>query len=83
VGLKVHPELWTVAKVQAQPKRGIGADTPPIADDLGDPVRRDTDGLCKLVPREGHIRPGILLSAFSPGVTGANSVPAIIVPPQW
>lgn len=36
--LKVHPELRTVAEVQAQAERGVGGDPPPVVDDFGDPV---------------------------------------------
>jgi hypothetical protein len=44
MGLKIHPEFWTVAKVQAQPKRRISCNAAPIVDNLGDPVWRDADG---------------------------------------
>ena len=49
MGLKIHPEFWTIAKVQAQPKRGVSRDAPPIVDNLGDAVWRDADGFCKWV----------------------------------
>jgi hypothetical protein len=48
VGLKVHPELGTVAKIQAQPKCGVSRDALAIVHDLGNPVWRDTNGLCEL-----------------------------------
>jgi hypothetical protein len=43
VGLKVHPELRTVAEVQAQPQRGISGDAPPVVYDLGDTVWWDAN----------------------------------------
>lgn len=56
MGLQIHPKLRTIAEVQAQPKRGIGRDAPPIVDDLGDPVWRDLDRLRELTLRQ-TIRP--------------------------
>src|SRR5207248_8890079 len=38
VRLQVHPELRGVAEIQTQPQRRIGRNTPPVVDDLGDPV---------------------------------------------
>src|SRR5580658_5868178 len=52
MGLKIHPELRTIAKVQTEPKRRIGRDASSIVDDRGNPVRRNTDGLGELVLRE-------------------------------
>src|SRR5215471_6081437 len=49
VALQVHPKLRAVAEIQTQAKRGIGSDTPPIVDDLGDTIGRNADGLGKLV----------------------------------
>src|SRR5436190_23213714 len=43
IALEVHPELRTIAEVQAQPQRGVGRDASSIVDDLGDSVRRNTD----------------------------------------
>jgi hypothetical protein len=77
MGLKIHPEFWTIAKVQAQPKRGVSRDAPPIVDNLGDAVWRDADGFRKrFCDRPYSVRN----SSFniSPGVTGANSFPAIV-----
>jgi hypothetical protein len=39
MGLKVHPELRTIPKVQAQSQGGVGRDAPTIIDDFGDTVR--------------------------------------------
>jgi hypothetical protein len=52
IGLKIQPELCTVAEVQTQPKRGIGSDASPIVDDLGNPVWRNPDRFRQLVLRE-------------------------------
>ena len=52
MGLKIHPKLRAIAKVQAESKRGIGRDAPSIVDDLGNPVWRDSDVLGELVLRE-------------------------------
>jgi len=38
MGLKVHPKFWAIAKVQAQPKRCVSCDAPPIVDNLGNAV---------------------------------------------
>jgi hypothetical protein len=38
MGLKIHPEFRTIAKVQAQPKCRISRNAAPIVDNLGDPV---------------------------------------------
>jgi hypothetical protein len=44
MGVKIEPELRAVFEVQAEPKRGVGRDAPPVVDDLGDAVWRDADG---------------------------------------
>src|SRR4051812_42054699 len=45
VSLKIQPELRTVAEVEAEPKRSVRRNAPPIVDDLGDAVRRNSDRL--------------------------------------
>ena len=45
MALKIEPELRTAAGIQAQPKRRVGRDTPPVVDDPGDPVRRNSNRL--------------------------------------
>jgi hypothetical protein len=52
VGLQVQPELRAVAEIQAETERGVGADPPPLVDNLGDAVRRDADRLGELVLRQ-------------------------------
>src|ERR1700730_11533311 len=52
MALKIHPKFRAVTKVQAEPKRGVGRDASPIVDNLGNPVRRNPDGLRKLVLRQ-------------------------------
>jgi hypothetical protein len=49
MGLKIQLKLRAVAKIQAEPKRRISRNAPPIVDDLGNPVRRNADGLSKLI----------------------------------
>jgi hypothetical protein len=64
MGLKIHPKLRAIAKVQAEPKRRVGRNAPPIVDDLGDAIRRNADGLSELVFARDHTRQGILPSTF-------------------
>src|SRR5580700_11399037 len=52
MGLKIHPELRTIAKVQTEPKRRVSRDASPVVDDLSNAVRRNTDSLCELVLRQ-------------------------------
>jgi hypothetical protein len=52
VTLKIHPELRTIAEIEPQPKRRVGGNTPPIVDDVGNAVRRNPNGLGKLVLRQ-------------------------------
>jgi hypothetical protein len=65
MGLKIHPEFWTIAKVQAQPKRGVSRDAPPIVDNLGDAVWRDADGIRKLVLRQTILSQKFFLQHFA------------------
>jgi hypothetical protein len=51
MSLKIHPEFWAIAEVQAQPKRRVSRDAPSIIDNLGDTVWRDPDGLRELALR--------------------------------
>jgi hypothetical protein len=76
MGLEIHPELRAVAKIQAQPKRRVSRDPAPIVDDLGNPIRRNADGLRKLFRERPYSARNSSFS-ISPGVTGANSFCAI------
>jgi hypothetical protein len=51
MNLKIHPEFWAIAEVQAQAKRRVSRDAPSIIDNLGDTVWRDPDGLRELALR--------------------------------
>jgi hypothetical protein len=64
-GLEIHPELWTVAKIQAQPKRGVSRYTSPIVHNFGDPVRRNADRFRKLVLRETVLGQEFFLEHFA------------------
>src|SRR5579863_6096488 len=65
MGLQIQPKLRAVAKVQAQPKRGIGGDASPIVDDLGNPVRRNPDRFRELVLRETILYKKFVLQHFA------------------
>ena len=49
MGLQVHPELWRISEIQAEPQRGVGSDAPAVVDDLCNTVRRDPNSLGELI----------------------------------
>src|SRR3954454_1138083 len=61
VGLEVHPEFRAVTEIEAEPKRSVGSNAPPIVDDLGYPIGRNADRLRKLILREPVLREKLLL----------------------
>jgi hypothetical protein len=65
VALKIQPELRAVAEIQAQPKRRVGRDAPPVVGDPGDPVRRNPDRLRDLALRQTMRREAFLLRHFA------------------
>jgi hypothetical protein len=65
MSLEIHPELRAVAKVKAQPERSIGGNAPAIADDFGDPVRRDANVFGELVLREAVVAQKFLFQHFA------------------
>ena len=52
VRLKIQPEFRAVAEIQAETQRRISGDPATVVDDRGDPVRRNTDRLRELIPRQ-------------------------------
>jgi hypothetical protein len=46
MGLEVHPELWAITKVQAEPERSVCRNASTIVDDLGNAVWRDANRFC-------------------------------------
>src|SRR5262249_776415 len=65
MGLEVHPELWRVAEIQAQPQRCVGRNAPSVVEDLGNAVRRDPDSLCELILREAVFRQEFVSQHFT------------------
>ena len=43
LALQVEPELRPVAEIAAKPERRIGADRPPLVQDVGDAAGRDAE----------------------------------------
>src|ERR1051326_1217692 len=65
MALEIQPELGTIAKVQAQPKRCVRCNTPPIVNDLGNPVRRNPNSLREAALRQPIGREEFLLQHFA------------------
>src|ERR1700722_103777 len=63
--LKIHPELRAVAKVQTEPKCRVSRDTSPVVDDLGNPVRRESDRPGELLLGEFLRVPQLFLQHFT------------------
>lgn len=42
MGLEVHPELWAITKVKAEPERSVCRNASTIVDDLGNAVWRES-----------------------------------------
>jgi hypothetical protein len=80
VRLEIQPEFRAVTEIQTETDRGMGGDPATVVDDLGDPIRRNTDSLCELVLRQAYSARNSSFS-ISPGATGANS--SFIELSQW
>jgi hypothetical protein len=78
VGLQVHPELWRISEIQAEPQCGVGSDAPAVVDDLCNTVRRDPNSLRELILGQAVLCQKLLFN-ISPGVTGANSLSVISI----
>jgi hypothetical protein len=52
MGLEVHPELWAITKVQAEPERSVCRNASTIVDDLGNAVWRDW-GAARIIETPG------------------------------
>jgi hypothetical protein len=52
VRLEVQPEFRAVAKIQAEAQRCISGGPPTVMNDLGNPVRLNTDRLRELILRQ-------------------------------
>ncbi len=61
VGLEIHREFRAVPEIQPQPHRRVGRNPASVVNDLGDPVRRDTDRLGKPVLRQALFGQELLL----------------------
>ena len=65
VSLQVHPELGTIAEVQAQAERGVCSNASTIGNDVGDPVWRNPECLRELILRKAVFRQKFLLYHFA------------------
>jgi hypothetical protein len=62
--LEVHPELWTITKVKAEPERRVCCNASTIVDDLGNAVWRNANRFLLIDSATAHILLRILPSAF-------------------
>jgi hypothetical protein len=68
VGLQVHPELRTIAEVEAQAERGVSGAASTIGNDVGDPVCRNPKCLRELIFAKGRTPPEISALSFRQGL---------------
>src|SRR6516165_1988543 len=65
MSLQVHPELGTIAEVQAQAERGVCSNASTIGNDVGDPVWRNPKCLRELILRKAVFSQKFLLYHFA------------------